>query len=248
MRTHLQEKKQSRNGFVKKAIAKITQMNLSFKLFFLYKMMFALSGIPELDFTILLNLDHEALFSACGINHYVNNICQDDYFWKLKAFADYYPAPAYKNPNETYKDQYIQLAQIQDFRDAIQKGRNDALIYLLENGTKPHIQDLNYASDIGDVSILDTFCRYDHYPDTDGAGTAVENGNLDILIWLAKHGIFPNEDAANVACLKGHLQILDWLSEHNILPNSMGANYAYYYNHTSVIEWLNLIGIYPTRI
>lgn len=43
-----------------------------------------ITNIPELDFNILLNLDLKSLGNACNSSKYLNDICEDFYFWKRK--------------------------------------------------------------------------------------------------------------------------------------------------------------------
>lgn len=43
------------------------------------------TGTPELDFTFLLQFDDDTLDNFCRIeNNYINSLCNDDYFWRLR--------------------------------------------------------------------------------------------------------------------------------------------------------------------
>jgi hypothetical protein len=44
----------------------------------------ALTGISEIDFKILLDLNAKSLGQICAVNKYAKSICDDPYFWKLR--------------------------------------------------------------------------------------------------------------------------------------------------------------------
>lgn len=43
-----------------------------------------LTGIPEVDQNILLDLDYKSLKEVCMVNVYAKNLCEDDCFWNQK--------------------------------------------------------------------------------------------------------------------------------------------------------------------
>ena len=52
-----------------------------------------LTGLSELDFVIMLELDFESLNNICLTNIAANNICKNDLFWKTKFLNKGFPLP-----------------------------------------------------------------------------------------------------------------------------------------------------------
>ena len=102
------------------------------------------TGVVELNWEILLDLDYQALARACQVNKKINKICQDDRFWKEKVRRDF-GVDQYKPEEITYQQQYRELIEAKDYISAIQKGRSDVLIALEKKGiesstTRYHIK------------------------------------------------------------------------------------------------------------
>jgi hypothetical protein len=208
-----------------------------------------LTGVPEVDFQIILSLDSNSLFSACSVNHYIGQLCNTDYFWKNKIRYDFGDSPLQYLPNdESYREQYSNIIQIDTPRQAIVSKRPDALCVFLEKGHVFSINDINLAADIGDLEILNLLEYYRLIPNHEGAGAAAENGDIETLLWLAARGIFPNSAGANMCARQGHLHILKWMASHNIYPTVWGANFAHSKGHRHVSEWLSANGIHPSEI
>ena len=53
-----------------------------------------LTGNPEIDINILLNLDIKSLSKFCSTSKYVQDFCSDDYFWQKKFGRDSLPLAA----------------------------------------------------------------------------------------------------------------------------------------------------------
>ncbi len=53
-----------------------------------------LTGLPELDFQIMLNLNYNELSYLCTVNKEYVKLCSNDYFWKQKYLIDF--------PNSNY--------------------------------------------------------------------------------------------------------------------------------------------------
>lgn len=70
------------------------------------------SGIPEIDITSLLQLDDYTLANACISNKYLDQLCSDDYFWRLrlilKGFVSFIELKD-QGLFTTYRDLYIKL-------------------------------------------------------------------------------------------------------------------------------------------
>ena len=126
-----------------------------------------LTGVYEMDRHVLLQLDLESLEYMCSTNKYFYDICQNDYFWRLKVQHDFGDDVAQLKPlNDTFKKQYYYISDI-DSDDAAKDGRLDAMIWME---------------------------RDNRYMDLNTAMYAVIGGNLEILKLLAEMDIFPGED------------------------------------------------------
>jgi len=66
-------------------------------------------GIPEIDIHVLLALSDHDLARFCQTHRYANSICQNDYFWQLKAEQSY-PQLAHLRPRySSYRELYQTL-------------------------------------------------------------------------------------------------------------------------------------------
>ena len=196
----------------------------------------AFTGVRDTDILTLLNLDYSSLLSACRVNVYLNSICQDDYFWRLKVERDFgAEVLPYKPQDENYAQQYR---------------------YLLNMSRKPKIRlDLSLSKSWDDPRILaigneriDALIileRYGIHFGKDDANQVAAQGRLEVLEWLAQRGILPNQTGANWAAEYGHLPILEWLGQRDILPNESGAGFAAENGHLEVLEWLAQREILP---
>ena len=142
------------------------------------------TGVRELDWNILLELDYQSLARACQANIEINRICQDDSFWKAKVRHEF-GVDQYKPEGISYQQQYRELIEVTDPDLAAIEGRLDKLIVLDRRGI--------HSS-----------------PTT--ADWAVENGHLHVLEWLATRNILPTQTGVNLAAMNGHLQVLEWLA------------------------------------
>ena len=63
-----------------------------------------LTGIPEMDFEILIKLDIKSLNRYCRATNYESSICNDHYFWMEKFKYDALPSYLIKNIPNHYDD------------------------------------------------------------------------------------------------------------------------------------------------
>ena len=189
------------------------------------------TGVPELDWHILLELDYQSLARACQASTEINQICQDDSFWKAKVRYEY-NVDQYKPEGISYQQQYRELIEATDYISAIKNNRLDVLIALEKKGIALPGQNItlkdavNFAAGNGHLQVLQWLAERNILPTQVGANLAAENGQLQVLEWLAARNILPTEDGANWAAGNGHLQVLEWLAARNILPTQDGANLA----------------------
>jgi hypothetical protein len=206
-----------------------------------------LTGVPELDQLLLVNLPLSSLKDVCQTNSYLNSICQDDYFWKLKVEHDFLPIiTAFKPLDETYLEQYQYLLQISP-NEAATDGRVDALILNEMKGILPNVWGANWAAENGHLNVLKWLEERKIFPNERGANFAAENGHLDVLEWLEEKGIRPNKMGANFAAENGNLDVLEWLEEKGIRPDALGANYAALYGYLNVLKWLEKEAFFQTH-
>ena len=120
----------------------------------------ALTGNKDIDFKILLELNDTELGRVCQVNKYVNSLCNDDNFWRLKVyrFNSLITPDQYKYLNKgktfyefaTWKDMYKNILErggIYSFMvedEDIEHINNE--LFIVENGIKDLIKALNSKS------------------------------------------------------------------------------------------------------
>src|SRR5665648_1245204 len=88
---------------------------------------------------ILLDLDDSSLGRTCQTDAYVNSICRDDWFWRLKVERRFGTNVSQHKPQiETFFQQYRYLLRTGDPNEESQDGRLDALIVLDQRGVRPN--------------------------------------------------------------------------------------------------------------
>lgn len=63
-------------------------------------------------FNVMLNLDLQSILNFCNANTFTQNICKDEYFWKIKFERDFpFVDPPFKFGNNTpmWRDSYIEV-------------------------------------------------------------------------------------------------------------------------------------------
>ena len=199
-----------------------------------------LTGVPEINWQILLNTDYFHLLRLCQSDSSLNSVCQNDDFWRYKTVHDY--GPQQKPTTLTYRQLYeslrpmISLGQLKlsplerlirqvetgyrlNVATAIQFGRMDLLQWLIQNGVEP----------------------------TDSWGyAAAGSGQTYILNWLLNLGLQPTVRWANEAAAHGEIEALDRLEQLYILPDSEGADGAVESDSVDSLDWLVERGIFPS--
>ena len=206
------------------------------------------TGVRELDWNILLELDYQSLARACQANIEINRICQDDSFWKAKVRHEF-GVDQYKPEGISYRQQYQDLITVEDTDVDIstENGRVDLLITLEKRGILPTQDGANWAAWKGRFQVLEWLATRNILPTQEGANLAAGNGRLQVLEWLRARNILPTQRGADLAAMKGHLPVLELLATRNILPTQVEANYAAMNGRLPVLEWLAARNILPTQ-
>lgn len=230
----------------------------------------SLTGIPEVDFQTLLNLDLISLQQVCQTNRYIQNICQDDYFWYLKVQHDFGDLVDYKPVNITYRQQYQTLSN-PNLIDAIHNNRPDVLEVLKSQGKMPNIKAANAAAALGNFETLAWLAANNIYPNLDGAIEAAVQDNIQVLTWMNQRELYNKQILANFAAVEELMPTLEWLAAKNIYPDMEAAemsslevlqfmdqhqvldkqyiaNMADAYERYDVLTWLASQGVYPEPI
>ncbi len=171
----------------------------------------ALTGITEIDEKILLQLDNNSLNSICQTNEYINSLCLDDKFWKLKVEQDFNTLTEYKPMNETYKDQYIYLLSIGKLAKYIISNTNGII----------NTQNINIPKNINDM-----------------ANTLIEHDRVDGLIILSMFGYNPTIKNANIAAKLGNIHVLNWIKLKDVYPDDNGILEAVINNKIETLNWI----------
>jgi len=100
-----------------------------------------LTGIPELDEKILMNLNAKDLFNACAVNQYVQSVCQADTFWKKKIIKDYCSKVlAVEVFDKTFKEKYRRLSHgFVTIEELLQMQVNDVPNGFYLESRSPHV-------------------------------------------------------------------------------------------------------------
>ena len=204
------------------------------------------TGVVELNWEILLDLDYQALARACQVNKEINKICQDDRFWRDKVRKDF-GVEKYKPEEITYRQQYRDLIETNDPDPAAEEGRLDELIVLVARNIFPIQVTADLAASSGNQRVLEWLAERNILPTENSANAAAYSGHLQVLVWLAARNILPTQDGADWAARNGHLQVLEWLAARNILPTREGADLAARRGRFQVLERLVTKNILPTR-
>jgi len=205
------------------------------------------SGTPEINWNILLQLDLTSLSRACQSSSAVNQICQNDSFWKAKVEYDFGSVSQYKPEEITYRQQYEDLIQATDPDQAALEGRLDKLVVLETKNRLPTQIGANWAAGGGHLHILEWLEARGILPNDHGAGYAAERGHINVLEWLESRGILSSRDVASEAAGGGHINILEWLAARGILPTQDGVSFASQNGQLDALKWLAARGILATR-
>ena len=216
----------------------------------------SLTGSPDTDIEVLLNLDYPDLLNVCQIDSYLNSLCRRDDFWRRKVERDYGPdVAALKPQNETDREQYNYLQLAKDSDNQASVGRVDAVISLYRRrGLLPSKDGANRAASYGHLNLLDWLEEHEILPDVEGANWAFENGQFGVVDWLTQRGIIPRPlyfNVASRAAVEGRIDILNYIEQIGFLPvggsRQVVIQRAAMAGQLPVLEWFAQRGRFPNE-
>jgi len=220
-----------------------------------------LTGVPELDYKVLLKLDLKSLRYLSQVNTYFNRIIRSDYFWQQKVQHEFGKDVARLKPQqETFKDQYIYLENTHP-NDAAENGRLDAMIWMIRDNRFMDSSTATYAVIGGNLKILKLLAEQNILPDEFviededldpedpivkwyNLVITIRDGDLDALQELEDQGFVPDGHAANLAITFNQPDILIYL---DTLPDQEHVDMAVYNEDYKSLEWLEEQGLLPTQ-
>ncbi len=160
-----------------------------------------LTGIKDIDFKILNNLDDSSLVQYCTTNKEANKVCNNQIFWmnrtiKTFPYVNIETLRKYKG-NRQWSEYYIDdlrkinISNADEYlRDGSEEGRMDIVIISLHNGANVHTDN--------DSAVID----------------ASEFRHLEVLKYLVSMGAnirAQNDFAVRLASIRGHFEIVKYL-------------------------------------
>lgn len=126
------------------------------------------TGLPSTDVMILEQLSDEDLLSTCMVNHYVNDLCRNEYFWMRRTVDKYGKvlgdattiAEKYKPASVTWKDYYIWITDILKrasdiYLDVLMSEREDVLALTRKMYVPPvEYEIIDYPDDLMKPRVL----------------------------------------------------------------------------------------------
>ena len=218
---------------------------------------------------ILLNLDYPDIINACQALPAFARVCDDPYFWALKAEYDFgIPQDELQLvPGSSNLERYKFIYDIKDpntgLVEAASLGTLALVRYFLKLGADLHAMDeeaLYLAADNGHLDVVKYLVELG--ADNEYALKLVaRDGHLDIVKYLVEQGAdihARDEDALRSAAMNGHLDVVKYLVElgANIhARNEEALVVAAGNGHLDVVEYLvelganlHIIGEYPLRL
>ena len=121
-----------------------------------------LTGVKDVDWQILNELNDKSLVNACQSSKQINKICNDDMFWFQRTIEKFHLNPRfYKQANKSYYQFYQELAKIPKkelFVEAAKRGYLPLVEYFILEGTNIHANDdaaLLYAAENGHLNVVE---------------------------------------------------------------------------------------------
>lgn len=170
----------------------------------------------DVDTIILSYIDDETLFNTVTLNTYFNDICNDNYLWKLKIDRLY---PGLPIPIEYYdkkKDVYILCKDpphsIANF--AAENGYVEVVLYFINNyKIHPSQEYVGLATKNGHINVMEILLQLNIRPLQDYVNDVASNGDLDMLKLLERYDIFIYDTGVKNAIINDHLNILEHINK-----------------------------------
>lgn len=189
---------------------------------------------PELLFKALLNMDFLSMARFCRTSPEIYQICQDEFLWRQKVQRKY-GVTQYIPIGMTFQEQYKSLYLLPPVIKAINNGRLDQIIVLIQKDAVVTPNNLSVAAEHGHIHILDYFAQLGILPDERAYHWAARSGRINVLDWLWNHGLVPDGDTASESNAN-FVEVLVWLENHGVVLNEWTPNYVT--NSIEVLEWL----------
>lgn len=128
------------------------------------------TGIPDIDYEIMVYLDDETLLNSCKINRYTADLCRNENFWHKKIIQKFgHNISKYKPEGLTYKQIYLKLGNPDDtdFYEAIKLGLFPIVKDIWENKYHGDVSNLVYIRNL-----------------KDSLSVAAQNGYIDTVIYI----------------------------------------------------------------
>ena len=194
-----------------------------------------LTGIKDLDYKILNQLEDRDLVNICQVNKEADSICQDETFWLNRIVTRFPKVPSeifIENRNgRSWADYYIKdLRKINTMEpneiliDGAKTGKEDWIIIALNRGADVHAPD-----DLGPDAALRYASQYGH--------TEV----IKILIQNGANVHAENDYALILASMYGHpavVKILLGAGADVHAENDLALRFASQYGHSEVVKIL----------
>ena len=233
---------------------KMESMNIaSHREFDLDEYLDTLTGIPEVDFRILNNLDVKDLVNACRINKYVNSLCQSDYLWQGRVADRYQQMKIQKPEAMTWQEYYFALPyfhprlEAKKFDQVVKDANYPILRSLIQLGFLAYIylviirlQRLDVLQGLDERNLLNlTPEQKQQFTDE-----AIRRGNTQFLDWFATKGILPSPEAMQLAIRSRQLPSVQWLHQHGYQVQPQYLQQAgIMFGSAEIRQWLRQQGL-----
>ena len=208
-----------------------------------------LSGLPELDELILLQLPYQDIVKTCQTNRGLAKVCQSEHFWYQMLLRDFGDAIKYKPQHENFRQQYQYLHDALKKKSPVREINAralDALIVLAGNGIYPTTLDVDTFQLVsqGELDMLQWLAQLPRpiLPFPGNAVTAARTGNLRILQWMASLNppISLTQEVVDQATRFNHLDVLKWLInlQPDLLPSQRAVDRAASNGYLNIVEYL----------
>ena len=176
-----------------------------------------LTGIQDIDISILNILDEYELSNACQTDKYINSLCQLDSLWQRRFPVQYnIPTPVEKIDELSWRDYYYLYTYLPLEDEDLQR--------IVENGVPSVIRSLlnNYPWVVSEVIRL-----------------IINNSDEELFRWLVDvYGYQLGVEDANIVASEGSVDFLEIIAEYDIYPDATGIGLASDNGHVGVLEWL----------
>lgn len=210
-----------------------------------------LTGIKDLDYKILNELDDKSLVRFCETNKEANKYCDNQDYWRNRTFSRFSNVPPeilieYKG-ERSWSDYYIfdlkrlNADDVEDLEYSLIKGRLDYVIILLNKGMK--INDMIYYSVIsGNLKLVKYLLNRGIKQSPKAILEAIYRGDLNMIKLLIEYGADVN--SGNGAPLfraskYGDLDVVKYLVEHGAnVSLDLAATTAYHLGKEDIANYL----------